>query len=208
MPYRSTPKTRRKKDAKRTAMMQAAVQIFAEKGYHAANVRDIVAAANVSVGTFYFYFPDKETLFLHLYEETADFLGQTLQQAMSSREALPRRIRATLQAYVNIAVYEPAVVQLLLVSGVGAVLSPTTPYTDFRESLIALWQRPIETALAEEQIPPQSGRRTAEALTGAINEVIVQLLGRPHPEREAETAVRELTHFVLRALGLREMTGP
>ena len=35
MPYRSTEKTRLKKDAKRTAMMQAAVRVFADKGYHA-----------------------------------------------------------------------------------------------------------------------------------------------------------------------------
>jgi AcrR family transcriptional regulator len=73
MPYRSSDTTRTKKDAKRTAMMQAAVRIFAEKGYQAATVRDIVDAAEVAVGTFYFYFPDKETLFVHLYEETADF---------------------------------------------------------------------------------------------------------------------------------------
>ena len=42
--------------------MQSAVRVFAEKGYHSATVRDIVAAADVAVGTFYFYFPDKETL--------------------------------------------------------------------------------------------------------------------------------------------------
>jgi AcrR family transcriptional regulator len=64
MPYRSTDKTRRKKDAKRAAMMQAALRVFAEKGYHAATIRDIVDAAGVAVGTFYFYFPDKETLFI------------------------------------------------------------------------------------------------------------------------------------------------
>ena len=95
MPYRSTDKTRSKKDARRTDMMQAAVRVFAEKGYYAATVRDIVAAANVSVGTFYFYFPDKETLFVHLYEETADFLLQSLQQAANSRRTLPEQVLAT-----------------------------------------------------------------------------------------------------------------
>ena len=103
MPYQSSDKTRQKKDAKRTAMMQAAVEIFAEKGYQAAKIRDIVEAADVSVGTFYFYFPDKETLFVHLYEETADFLLQTLQQAINSRVSFPQQVRALLQSYVSIA---------------------------------------------------------------------------------------------------------
>lgn len=43
MPYRSTEKTREKKGAKRTSMMQAALNIFADKGYQAATIRDIVA---------------------------------------------------------------------------------------------------------------------------------------------------------------------
>ncbi|MCB0006291.1 MAG: helix-turn-helix transcriptional regulator, partial [Anaerolineales bacterium] len=51
MPYRSSEKTRQKKDAKRTAIMQAAVNVFAEKGYHAATVRDVVKAADVAIGT-------------------------------------------------------------------------------------------------------------------------------------------------------------
>lgn len=121
MAYRSSEKTRQKKDAKRTAMLQAAVQIFAEKGYQATTIRDIVDDADVAIGTFYFYFPDKETLFVHLYEETADFLIQTLQQAVNSRTSFPQQVKAVLQSYVSIAVYEPAVVELLLVAGVGTV---------------------------------------------------------------------------------------
>ena len=117
MPYRSTDKTRQKKDAKRTAMMQAAVRVFAEKGYHAATVRDIVSEADVAVGTFYFYFPDKETLFGHLFEETAAFLLQAIDQALISRSTFAAQLEAAVQAYVNVAFYEPAVVQLLLVGG-------------------------------------------------------------------------------------------
>lgn len=95
MPYRTTDRTREKKDAKRTAMMQAAVRVFAEKGFHAATVRDIVNAAEVAIGTFYFYFPDKETLFVYLYEETADFLLRAIEQGLRRSDQLPGRIAAT-----------------------------------------------------------------------------------------------------------------
>ncbi len=72
-------------------MMQAAVRVFAEKGYHAATVRDIVASADVAVGTFYFYFPDKETLFVYLFEETAEFVLHAIRQAVNGRATLPNR---------------------------------------------------------------------------------------------------------------------
>jgi AcrR family transcriptional regulator len=200
MPYRSTDKTRQKKDSKRAALMQAAVRVFAEKGYHAATIRDVVTAAEVAIGTFYFYFPDKETLFVHLYEETADFLLQAIQQAITGRTTLPKQIVAGVQAYVNIAVYEPAVIQLLLVGGVGALPSLADRRANFRERLTNIWQRPIDLAMDHNLITPQNTRRTAEALAGAFDEVVLNLLAQPVPDAEANAAANDMIHFALRAL--------
>ncbi len=189
MTYRSTERTRQKKDAKRTAMMQAAVRVFAEKGYHAATVRDIVSAADVAVGTFYFYFPDKETLFVYLYEETAEFLLQALKQAVKGRATLPKKISAAVQSYVNIGVFEPAVVHLLLVGGVGAVPALLEQRARFRKSLVDLWQEPLDEAMDKGLILPQNTRRSAEALSGAIDEVVLHLLDRPDPQQYASATV-------------------
>ncbi|MBK8985305.1 MAG: TetR/AcrR family transcriptional regulator [Chloroflexi bacterium] len=199
MPYHSSDKTRQKKDSKRAAMMQAAVRVFAEKGYQAATIRDIVEEAGVAVGTFYFYFPDKETLFVHLYEETAQFLLQALQQAIQSRVTLPQQLKAGLQAYVNIAVFEPAVIQLLLVGGVGTSPMLVDKQMAFRERLIALWQRPLDQALSQTLIVPQNSRRTAEGFAGAFDEMILHLLNQPDTEREAGAAVQDMFQFALRA---------
>ena len=181
-------------------MMQAAVRVFAEKGYYAATVRDIVSAADVAIGTFYFYFPDKETLFIYLYEETADFLLQTIEQAMASRATLPHQYAAAIQSYVNIAVYEPAVVQLLLVGGAGALPSLAAKRAAFRERLTNIWQQPLDSALDRNLITPQNTRRSAEALAGAADEVVLNLLNQPDPEREAEGVVSDLTALLLRAV--------
>ena len=203
MPYRSSDKTRQKKDAKRTAMMQAAVRVFAEKGYYAATVRDIVNASNVAIGTFYFYFPDKETLFIYLYEETADFLLQTIRQAVAGRATLPHQAAAGIRAYVNIAVFEPSVVRLLLVGGAGALPALESKRAAFRERLINIWQTPLDAALDRNLIAEQNTRRTAEAIAGALDEIVLNLLSQPDPEREAEGVVTDTTSFVLRAVAYR-----
>jgi AcrR family transcriptional regulator len=200
MPYRSTDKTRQKKDAKRAALMQAAVRVFADNGYHSATIRDIVDSAGVAVGTFYFYFPDKETLFIYLYEETADFLLQTLEQAVAGRATLPKQLSAAIQAYVNIGVFEPAVVHLLLVGGIGAVAALEEKRNEFRESMVNLWQKPLDQALDKGKIIPQNTRRTAEALAGAVDEVILNLLNQSDPQEQASAAVEDLTQFSLRAI--------
>jgi TetR/AcrR family fatty acid metabolism transcriptional regulator len=204
MAYRSTEKTRKKKDVKRTAMMQAAIRVFAEKGYHAATVRDVVEAAEVAVGTFYFYFPDKETLFVHLFDETAAFLLKTLQQALAARPGFAQRVEGAAQAYLNVALYEPAVVQLLLVNGPGSVPALAERQADFRQKMVRLWQRPLAEAAERGQLAPQSTRRTAEAIVGALDEVIYNVLISPNPEHEAPAALREIVHFTLRATGYQE----
>ena len=201
MPYRTTDRTRDKKDAKRTAMMQAAVQVFAEKGYHAATVRDIVGAANVAIGTFYFYFPDKETLFVYLYEETADFVLRTIEQGIQRAEELPKQFAAALQSYVNVATYEPAVVQLLLVGGVGAVPALAESRGRFRNDLADLWQDAVDEALARGQIPTQNTRLTAQGLAGAFDEIVLHLLSLPEPTMVAAAVIQEMTAFALRSVG-------
>ena len=47
----------RDKEATRQRILEAAEEVFAEKGYHGAVVDDIVRTADMSKGGFYFHFP-------------------------------------------------------------------------------------------------------------------------------------------------------
>jgi AcrR family transcriptional regulator len=53
----------------RLRLLEAAAEVFAAKGFHAARVDDIVRAAHSSHGTFYLYFSSKEELFEQLVAE-------------------------------------------------------------------------------------------------------------------------------------------
>ncbi len=52
-------------------LLDAGASVFAERGYHAARVDDIVKAAETSHGTFYLYFASKEDLFRTLAQDLA-----------------------------------------------------------------------------------------------------------------------------------------
>ena len=60
----------RTKAANRAAILAAARDVFAEQGYDAAGVRDIIRRTDLASGTFYNYFPDKEAIFRALVEDT------------------------------------------------------------------------------------------------------------------------------------------
>jgi AcrR family transcriptional regulator len=54
-----------------TRLLDAGTRVFAERGYHAARVDDVVKAASTSHGTFYLYFASKEDLFRAIAENVA-----------------------------------------------------------------------------------------------------------------------------------------
>jgi AcrR family transcriptional regulator len=56
------PRTRRK-DARPGEIVAAALASFAERGFAATRLEDVAAAAGISKGTIYLYFPTKEDLF-------------------------------------------------------------------------------------------------------------------------------------------------
>ena len=67
----STRELRPRGQRTQARLLEAAVEVFAAKGYHAARVDDIVKAAATSHGTFYLYFANKEDLFAVLAEDVA-----------------------------------------------------------------------------------------------------------------------------------------
>ena len=68
----------RRKQARPGEILDAALMVFAEKGYAAARMEDIAARAGVTKGTIYLYFPSKEDVFKALARQ---HVGSTIAQA-------------------------------------------------------------------------------------------------------------------------------
>ena len=59
---------------KRERITEAAIAVFAEKGYRSSRVSDVAQAAGVADGTIYLYFKNKEDLLLSIFEEKMEML--------------------------------------------------------------------------------------------------------------------------------------
>jgi AcrR family transcriptional regulator len=74
-------------------LLDAGVEVFASRGYHAARVDDVVKLARTSHGTFYLYFANKEDLFRALAGEVAQEM-QALARDLGPLEPGPQGLAA------------------------------------------------------------------------------------------------------------------
>jgi AcrR family transcriptional regulator len=72
------PRWRRLPEERPRQILEAALDIFSERGLAAARLEDIAKAAGVSKGTIYLYFPNKEALFCEMVRQ---MIGEFIAQA-------------------------------------------------------------------------------------------------------------------------------
>ena len=93
------PNTRRERRvaARRAQILEAAASLFAEKGFHRTTTKDIAEAADVSEGTLYNYFDNKEDMLIGI----MSFLGENQHMGASLIRSLPMNARDFLCATLN-----------------------------------------------------------------------------------------------------------
>jgi AcrR family transcriptional regulator len=91
--------TRLPRDQRRIQLLDAASEVFASKGYHAAAMDDIADAAGVSKPVLYQHFPSKLDLYLALLDHSCDRLVEVVEEALASTDENADRVIATVAAF-------------------------------------------------------------------------------------------------------------
>ncbi|MBW1786607.1 MAG: helix-turn-helix transcriptional regulator [Deltaproteobacteria bacterium] len=83
---------KREKDERKASILNAAMQVYAEVGYHATTMEKIAARAELSRATLYLYFKTKDEIFVHAIVSRSDYFGDLLQYIYDHREESKDRI--------------------------------------------------------------------------------------------------------------------
>ena len=101
------PLTRRAlaKQLTRAKLIEAAREMFADRGYEAATVRDIAAAANLSTGAVFASFADKADLFSEVIVAEYEFMHTTMvaatDESVPARETLLNLLTMAYESYLT-----------------------------------------------------------------------------------------------------------
>jgi AcrR family transcriptional regulator len=80
-------------------LLDAAMEVFVARGYHAAAMDEIADRAGVSKPVLYQHFPGKQELYLALLDESVDRLIEAVEAALRSTADNRQRVNATFAAY-------------------------------------------------------------------------------------------------------------
>jgi AcrR family transcriptional regulator len=108
--------------AQRAKLLEAMVQVVAEKGYAAATVADAVRVAKVSRGTFYELFESKQACLAEAYRLGVEVLDERIAAAVATADGWRGEIRLGLREYLRALNDEPrfARVHLLAWDALGS----------------------------------------------------------------------------------------
>jgi AcrR family transcriptional regulator len=87
-------------EARRVAILRAAAKVFRARGFAAAGMRDIAAAADLSLGNLYHYFAGKDEILFFCQDRTLDRLLADVAEVRRRRAALDVRLRELASAHV------------------------------------------------------------------------------------------------------------
>jgi AcrR family transcriptional regulator len=103
----SAGRRERTKAANRAAILAAAREVFAEQGYGAASVRDIIRRTELASGTFYNYFPDKDAIFVALIAEDGEEARRRVRAARRSARTAEDFVEGGYRAFFEFIVEDP-----------------------------------------------------------------------------------------------------
>ena len=189
------------RESTRQRILDAATEVFSEKGYHGAAVDDIVRASQTSKGSFYFHFPSKQDIFFSLVDRFIDSLARSAESAIAQEMGALAKVNVALETVFNTFSRHRNLAKILLVGGVGLGKAFDERLLAIHARFASLIKEHLDEAVAEGSIPPLNTEITAYAWLGAVNEVIVRWLytGQPAPLEETLDTLRELLLRSIRA---------
>jgi AcrR family transcriptional regulator len=185
-------KRARNKAHNRAAILEGAREVFAELGYDAAGVRDVIRRTELASGTFYNYFPDKETVFRAVLEESAAEVRARLRAVRASAQTLEEFVGDAYRAWFEFLVEDRLMFELMQ-RNAGPIRSL------FGDPILGAGVedllRDLRSAIARGDIPEFDADYMAGAMAGVALELGVRMADRE--PADVEGAARFATELFL-----------
>jgi TetR/AcrR family fatty acid metabolism transcriptional regulator len=177
---------------RRRRILDAAVKVFARKGYHTSRVGDIAEEAGVAHGLLYHYFESKEALLEAVFRETWAQIVDAVREIEQSGEPAGEQLRRVARIFLRAWARDPDLVRVL-VREVARSEQVQRRVDEIAEVFRAI-ARIVEHGQAEGEFRPDVDARLASWIFyGALEEILTGWVLGQLPDGEEDVARAERT---------------
>jgi AcrR family transcriptional regulator len=206
---RLAPQSRRIKTAtknpdrvreRRESLINAAVAVFIEKGFHNATVRDIGRAANMTQGTIYNYVSSKDDILYMVCDRIVAEYNEQARRALDTSHDPVGRVRSAVRAISQVMYRHRR--EILLIYQDSHLLDKRSRRVILArvEEFIGMFERIIIDAARELRVPLPHPHLSANMLT--FLPVMIALRGWSlKNDVSPEEVIEQITAFIVRGLG-------
>jgi AcrR family transcriptional regulator len=193
-------------EARQRQILACAKRVFAERGFHAANISHICEAAGIGRGTLYQYFTNKRSVLTAILRETLDRVKALMarQEAMllATGFAPPEKVTRSaaaefsargLREVLSVVFADEDTLRILLREAVGLDVDVEQVLGEIDEALIAIVERSIAASQKAGFIRELDARAVATMVVGGIEKLALATLRSDEPvdlDRLAKEATR------------------
>jgi AcrR family transcriptional regulator len=177
---------------KRRLLLEAAVRVFARRGFHAARVGDIAEEAGVAHGLLYHYFSSKEEVLETIFRETWADLLAAVRDVEESGEPAPEQLRQVAAILLRSWRRDPDLVRVL-VRGVARSSELDRHVGNVGDAFAAIERIVRRGQEAGELRPELDPRLTSVIFYGAIEELLTGWVLELLPDSDEDVARAEQT---------------
>ncbi|HWA02229.1 MAG TPA: TetR/AcrR family transcriptional regulator [Rhizomicrobium sp.] len=187
----------------RQIILEAARGVFAEMGYGAATVRDIIRATPLASGTFYNYFKSKEEVFQAIRDDVALVIRPKLREERRKAGTVEEFISGTFRTFFDFVIQDELNFRNIRHTADSTRVRMDTPeviagFDELRED--------IEQAIARGVFPPVDADYLMAAIVGVAFEITERILRREN--RDPNAAAEFATQLFMGGIRALPFVGP
>lgn len=189
---------------RKQAIVDAAAECFARRGYHDTSISHIIERAGIARGTFYLYFESKHDVFRFILDEFIKHIGDQIKTIRLGGKTSPAdQMRANVERLVDTILTKPAPAKIILNEAVGLDPEIDDKLRSFYGKLIGMIEKSLAKGIALKLVRPIDPRLSAIIIIGAFKEVMIQKTVFKNQRFSRRTMVNGLLDVIVGGLGAR-----
>jgi AcrR family transcriptional regulator len=153
----------------REDILEAAAQVFRQKGFHGASMQDIAKAVNLQKPSLYHHVSSKQEILLALLDRALELLLERISEISSQNIPADKKLQEMIRAYLQILAENTDLSAVLLFEHRSLERKQHARHVPNRDRFEALWRNVLEEGVVAKRFTCDDSALTTRAILGILN---------------------------------------